>query len=107
MDLTLFKEEKKTEYKQPKISNSVKSNETLKTIYERRSVRKYLNKPVDKAIIEKILDAGRMAPSAINKQPWGFHILTNKETIRTFSKEITKVAAKDFIKKINPRQILK
>jgi nitroreductase len=40
-----------------------------------------------------------MAPSAINKQPWRFFILTDKETIRNFSTEITVVAAKEFIRK--------
>ena len=71
-------------------------NQTLKTIYERRAVREYNNKPVDKETISKILDAGRMAPSAINKQPWKFYVVTNRETIRSFSKEIEKVADKFF-----------
>jgi nitroreductase len=79
---------------------------TLKTIYERRSVRKYKDKPVDKTIIEKILDAGRMAPSALNAQSWKFYIITNKETIQSFSKEIAKTGVKEFIK-AGPKQIIK
>ncbi|MGP8214452.1 MAG: nitroreductase [Bacteroidia bacterium] len=74
----------------------LKKNDTLKTIYERRAVRAYLDKPVPKELIEQLLDAGRMAPSAINKQPWKFYIVTNKETIKLFSNEIGKVAAKHF-----------
>ncbi|HXP50727.1 MAG TPA: nitroreductase [Bacteroidia bacterium] len=70
-----------------------KKNETLKTIYERRAVRTYLDKPVSKEIIEELLDAGRMAPSAINKQPWNFYVVTNKELIKLFSDEIGKAAA--------------
>jgi len=58
------------------LSETIKSSETLKTIYERRAIRKYKDKPVDNAIIGEILDAGRMAPPAINKQPWKFYILT-------------------------------
>lgn len=80
--------------------------ETLKTIYERRAVRKYKDRPVDKRIIEKILDAGRMAPSAMNTQSWKFYIVTNKETIASFSKAITKIAAKEFIKS-GPKKIIK
>lgn len=72
--------------------------ETIKTIYERRSVRKYKDKPVDRKTIEQIIDAGRMAPSAINKQPWKFYVLSDKTTIRSFSKEIAAVAVKGFAK---------
>lgn len=74
----------------------VQKNATIKTIYERRAVRKYLDKPVAKEIIEELLDAARMAPSAINKQPWRFYILTNKDTIESFSKQITKAAASHY-----------
>lgn len=72
------------------------TNETLKTIYERRAVRKYLDKGVPKEMIEQLLDAGRMAPSAINKQPWKFYVVTNKELIQQASDEIGKVAASHY-----------
>lgn len=42
-------------------------NETLQIIYTRRAVRKYKETVVAKELIEQIIDAGRMAPSAINK----------------------------------------
>ncbi|MDB5273236.1 MAG: nox 1 [Chitinophagaceae bacterium] len=73
-------------------------NEVFKTIYNRRAVRKYKNKMVDRKTIEKIIDAGRMAPSAINKQPWKFYILNKAETITLFSKQITKAASKGILK---------
>ena len=34
------------------------------SIYSRRSIRKYLNTPVPKEMIEQVIDAARMAPSA-------------------------------------------
>jgi len=71
--------------------------ETLKTIYERRAVRKYKEKPVDHALIEKIIDTGRMAPSGTNKQPWNFFVLTNKDTIKAVSREITDISANHYI----------
>ncbi|MFI5156530.1 MAG: nitroreductase, partial [Chitinophagales bacterium] len=83
-----------------------KKTETIKTIYERRAVRKFNDKKVERALVEQLLDAGRMAPTAMNRQSWKFYVLTNKETIHEFSKEIAKVAAKDFLK-AGPRQILK
>lgn len=48
------------------------------SIYHRRSVRKYSNKNVSKEMIEQILDAGRMAPSAKNRQPWKYIVLGGK-----------------------------
>lgn len=41
-------------------------------IYTRRSIRKFQKKNVSKEIIEQIVDAGRLAPSAKNRQPWKY-----------------------------------
>lgn len=71
-------------------------NETLRTIYGRRAVRKYINRPILPEIIDQVIDAGRMAPSAINKQPWKFYVLTNKEKIQAISAEVAQVAEKYF-----------
>jgi nitroreductase len=65
-------------------------NEVIKTIYERRAVRKYRAMEVRIALIEQIIDAGRMAPSALGKEPWKFHVVTSKEDIKLYSKEIIK-----------------
>lgn len=75
-------------------NNIVKTTATGKTIYERRAVRKYKDRRLSKDLIEQVLDAGRMAPSAMNKQPWHFYVLTDKETIQSFSREIAGVALK-------------
>ncbi|MDO5401933.1 MAG: nitroreductase family protein [Eubacteriales bacterium] len=48
------------------------------SIYNRRSIRKYLNKDVPKELLEEIIDAGRMAPSAKNRQPWKYVVLGDK-----------------------------
>jgi nitroreductase len=71
-------------------------NEVLKTIYERRAVRQYKDQRVDKATIEKIIDAGRMAPSAMNRQLWKFYVLTDIGQIRRLSISIAKVAEQFF-----------
>lgn len=63
-------------------------NEILKVIYQRRAVRVFNSKEIDSATIEKLLDAGRMAPSAINKQPWHFYVVNKKSTIKYFSESI-------------------
>jgi nitroreductase len=51
----------------------------LDTILSRRSVRKYGKKKVSKKVLNRILEAGRQAPSASNKQPWHFIVVTDKE----------------------------
>lgn len=74
------------------------TNETLRTIYERRAVRKFKKKPVEPELIETIIDAGRMAPSAINQQSWKFYVITDKALIDSFSREIVSVTLKGFAK---------
>ncbi|MBQ3515553.1 MAG: nitroreductase family protein [Lachnospiraceae bacterium] len=48
------------------------------SIYNRRSIRKYLDKDVSKEMIEQMIDAGRMSPSAKNRQPWKYIVLGGK-----------------------------
>ncbi len=54
--------------------------DVLEAIHTRRSIRKWLNKPVPDELVDKILDAGRWAPSAGNFQPWAFIAIQNPET---------------------------
>lgn len=42
----------------------------FETLKQRKSVRAYLDKPVEKEKIHSILDAARYAPSGVNTQPW-------------------------------------
>ena len=53
----------------------------LNNIATRASVRQFTNQPVDKATLETIVRAGMAAPSAVNKQPWAFIIVTEKEAL--------------------------
>ena len=57
----------------------------MKEIFERVSIRKYEDKPVEPAKIEQILKAAMAAPSAGNQQPWEFYVVTDKEKIRQLS----------------------
>ncbi len=45
-------------------------------ILSRRSIRRYEERGVPEDILKKILEAGRQAPSASNRQPWHFIIVT-------------------------------
>ena len=52
------------------------------TIYARRSIRKYQEKPVEKEKIERLLKAAMAAPSAMNIKPWEFVVLTDPEKLK-------------------------
>jgi nitroreductase len=47
-------------------------------ILQRRSIRKYKKESISANVKEKIIEAGRQAPSASNKQPWHFIIVTDR-----------------------------
>lgn len=52
--------------------------EYTKLIHSRESIRNYdPERSVDRKIIEKILQAGRIAPSACNLQPWKFMVISS------------------------------
>lgn len=44
----------------------------------RRSVRRYTSQPISEAVVERILETGRWAPSAHNRQPWRFAVITDE-----------------------------
>ncbi len=61
----------------------------LKEIKDRKSVRKYLEKELTNEQISLLVEAGSKAPSAHNRQPWEFIIVTDRELllkITTFHK---------------------
>ena len=51
---------------------------SLEAIKTRRSVRKYLDKPVPRDLIFEVVDAGRLAPSGGNLQNWKFVVVFNE-----------------------------
>lgn len=53
---------------------------------ERYSVRKFSEKQVEKEKLDKILEAGRIAPTAVNKQPQRILVLDNEESINKIKK---------------------
>lgn len=53
-------------------------NETLKTIFSRKSVRSYAEGAVTKEQLEMLVRAGMAAPSAVDQRPWEFVVVTEK-----------------------------
>ncbi len=54
-------------------------------ILSRRSVRKFKDAPVEKEIVEKLLEAADAAPSACNRRPVKFYAITNSEKLEEIS----------------------
>lgn len=54
-------------------------NPTLETIFNRTSIRSYSGQKVEKDQIMTLLKAGMSAPSAVNKQPWEFIVIDDKD----------------------------
>lgn len=60
--------------------------ELLELLASRHSVRDYLPEPVPEQVLADILEAGRLAPSAQNRQPWRYIVFTNNADIRRLAK---------------------
>ena len=53
----------------------------MDAIFERMSIRKYEDRPVEDDKIEKLLRAAMAAPSAVNQQPWEFYIVEDPDIL--------------------------
>ena len=61
----------------------------IRLLKERRSIRSYDSRPIEDDILTKILDTARWCWSAVNRQPWKFYVIRNKELISKVAKECT------------------
>jgi nitroreductase len=66
-------------------------NQVVKTIMERRSIRKYKPQPVERTKMDEILKCGINAPNAINRQAWEVRIVDNPEVLN----KLTELYVKD------------
>ncbi|MBS7647896.1 MAG: nitroreductase family protein [Candidatus Bathyarchaeia archaeon] len=57
----------------------------FEVIEKRRSIRKFKHAPIPNEDLKKILEAGRLAPSGGNRQPWRFIVVRNSETKRALA----------------------
>ena len=53
----------------------------IETIFARRSIRSYTSEPVSEKSIQTLLEAAMAAPSASNRKPWQFVVVTERETL--------------------------
>jgi nitroreductase len=58
--------------------------DTLEAIRKRRSIRRYTDAAIPRADLETIVDAGRLAATGSNRQPWEFVVVTDRAMIAQF-----------------------
>ena len=79
-------------------------NETVKSIMERRSVRKYKGKQITAQELDWIVNCGLSAPSAINKQNWHFTVIQNADLIEWMNAKIKENMPPDAVARYKSRQ---
>ena len=55
----------------------------IEAIQHRRSIRKYTSDPIEPEKLQSVLEAGRLAPSGNNKQPWMFIVVESEQQRQT------------------------
>ena len=70
--------------------------ELKEVLLKRRSVRKFTEEPVSDEMIQELLHAAMSGPSACNKRPWAFYVVTNPEKLEELkgASRFTKMSAK-------------
>ena len=60
--------------------------ETWDAIRARRNVRSYTDQPIPPDALDRVLEAGRLSPSASNRQKWDFVVTTDRDQLQALSK---------------------
>lgn len=61
------------------------TNDTLKTIFNRKSVRSYKNEAVTRDQLSLLVKAAMAAPTAVDKRPWEFIVITDRKVLEELS----------------------
>ncbi len=69
--------------------------DTIEAIRKRKSVRKFLKRPVEKQMLVRVLDAARWSPSGANCQPWKVEVVSGR-TKENITRAILEAKAKNF-----------
>jgi nitroreductase len=56
--------------------------EAIQALKTRRSIRAYTAQTIKREILEEIIDCARLAPTAMNNQPWEFVVITDREGLK-------------------------
>lgn len=67
--------------------NAMAMNKLIDLIRKRQSVRRYIDKPVEKEKLDRCLEAALLAPSACNAQPWKFIVVEDPVLVKKLARE--------------------
>ena len=71
----------------------------LELVQTRQSDRAYeAGKPIEREVLDRILEAGRLAPSACNGQPWHFTVVTEPALLHDVAKATSSIGLNRFVK---------
>jgi nitroreductase len=65
-----------------------KMSDAITVIHSRKSVRNFTGQTVSRALLDKIVRAGMAAPSAVNRQPWSFVVVTDRKMLDMLNDEL-------------------
>ncbi len=71
--------------------------ESLRLLTERRSVRRFLDRPVERQVIERLIELACWAPSAHNQQPWRFVVLSSLNVKERLAEALGKTFRHDLL----------
>ena len=57
------------------------NNKVIEAIMSRRTIRKYKPEPIERELLEKIIECGINAPSALNRQSWEIRVVETPESL--------------------------
>ena len=77
--------------------------ESLKILFERRSIRSFKEEQIKDSELEIILKAAKFAPSAMGQQPWHFTVIQNKEILNRINTLTKKIFEKSGIPRLEER----
>ena len=72
----------------PQINSLMAQNETIKTIHNRKSVRNYTDRAVTAEELITLVKAGMAAPSGMDRRPWEFYILQDREQMKALAAQL-------------------
>ena len=74
------------------------------TLLERRSIRRYTDQPVPRALLERLLTAAIWAPNAHNRQPWRFAVVTERSSGEQLAEQLAARWERDLLADGTTRQ---
>ena len=80
--------------------------DTKELIFGRHSVRNFLPNPIPQEVLSDILEAGRLAPSAQNRQPWRYIVFTENDKIQKLALNCGLIGLSNFFIRKAPCMII-